>query len=386
MKQDNANIFLPRKSPKQGLLPTQETLSAFLEEQRKEGHLAALVTGISKARVMLADVNGFEQRRRLETGLQDLRERMVFGVLRHTRFVNGDLLNAVAQYAYQLHSLTAIDHETPAEFITNAEQTVKKLRRSKIDHVTRMARLNEMIGERRSILVGLDVRWAALAGELRHIVDYVRENLQRIETLCRKSIVVLVEIGLEKRKESELIKEVRDRFLRDLKNGAGGRQLTADDLSKVKGVCGRLAKKLSEMIRDDQYTLSWLYEVVHDRTKTVHAELGGLLRELARLRAEERREALQLYQKIGQALVSLVVDFPEELRPGKVDVGAMRNALLMEKRRDMIDHLLDQAGLERRERSDRRERRDRRKSRDPKYSGPERRAAERRTRAGRRTR
>jgi hypothetical protein len=138
------------------------------------------------------------------------------------------------------------------------------------------------------------------------------------------------------------------------------------------------------MIRDDQYALSWLYEVVHDRAKAVVAELDGLVSGLARLKPSQRREALVPYQKMGQALISLITEFPTELRPGKVDVGATRNALLMEKRRDMIDHLLDQAGLERRERSDRRARPERRKVRDPNYRGPERRAAERRIRAGRR--
>jgi hypothetical protein len=311
---------------------------------------------------------------------------MVFGVLRHTRFVNDELLVAVAQFEYQLHALLACDYDSPADFIANAERTMKKLKRSKLDHVIRMARLTEMIEERKSLLAGLSARWTALTGELRHIVDYVRENLHRIERLCKKSIVVLVEIGLEKKKESELIEEIREQFLRDLKNTAGIRQMTADDLHKAQAVCDRLAKRLSEMMRDDQFSLSWLYEKIHDRAKSLVAELDGLLSELAHLKTDQRREALLLYKNIGQVLISLVADFPAELRPGKVDVGATRNAILMEKRRDMIDYLLDQAGLERRKRPDRRARQDRRKVRDLNYPGLERRKAERRTRAGRRAR
>jgi hypothetical protein len=381
MKQDNANIFIPRVSPKQGLLPTPEELSAFFEQQKKEGYLVTLINGISKVRIMLVDIDAFEHRRKLEPDLQDLRERMVFGVLRHTRFVNDELLAAVAQFEYQLHALVACDFESPTEFIANAEKTMRKLKRSKLDHVMRMARLTEMIEERKNMLIGLGVRWTALTGELRHIVDYVRENLLRIERLCKKSIVVLVEIGLGKKKESELIEEIREQFLRDFKNTAGIRQMTADDLHKAQAVCDRLAKRLSEMMRDDQFSLSWLYEKIHDRAKSLIADLDGLLRELAHLKADQRREALLLYQNIGQVLISLVADFPAELRPGKVDVGATRNAILMEKRRDMINYLLDQAGLERRERSDRRARQERRKVSDLNYSGPERRAnRERRTR------
>ena len=387
MKQDNMDIFVPRVSPKPGLLPSPEKLNDFLDGMKKEGYLVTLVTGIARVREMLIDIDAFEQRRKLEPGLQDLRERMVFGVLRHSRFVNEALLTAVSQFQYHLNALIGCDFESPSEFIVSAEKTMKKLKRNKIDDMVRMERLTEMIEERRNILIGLDARWTALTGDIRHIVDHFRENLLRIETLCRKSIVVLVEIGLEKKKENELIEEIRERFLKELRSVTGVRQLTGEDLQKAKAVGDRLTKKLSDMIRDDQYSLSRLYEVVHDRAKTIVAELDRLLGDLARLKVDERREAIMLYQKIGQVLISLIVDFPTELRPGKVELGATRNAHLMEKRRDMIDHLLDQAGLERRERSDRRARQERRKSKDPNYSGPERRVdTERRTRAGRRAR
>lgn len=386
MKQDNTTIFAFRVSPKQGLQPTPAKLSAFLEQRKKEGTLLMLINGIGKVRLMLIDIDAFELRRKLEPGLQDLRERMVFGVLRHTRFVNEELLTAVIQFEYQFHDLKECDFESPSDFIASAEKTMKKLKRGKIDDMIRMGRLTEMVEERRNILIGLGARWTALTGEIRHIVDYVRENLLRIEALCRKSIVVLVEIGLEKKKEDELIEGIREQFLKELKSATGVRQLTERDLGKAKEICDRLARKLSEMIRDDQYSLARLYELVHDRAKNIVAELDGLLGELARRKADERLDSLLLYQKIGQVLISLVADFPSELRPGKVDIGATRNAHLMVKRRDMIDHLLDQAGLERRERSDRRGRLERRKTRDLNYSGPERRArAERRTRAGRRT-
>jgi hypothetical protein len=381
MKQDNVNIFVPRMSPKQGLLPTPEKLRAFFEQQKKEGYLVTLINGVGKVRMMLVDMDAFEHRRKLESDLQDLRERMAFGVLRHTRFVNEELLTAVAQYEYQIHALVECDFESPAEFIANAERTMKKLKRSKLDHMMRMTRLMEMIEERKIMLIRLGAQWTALTGELRHIVDYVRENLVRIERLCKKSIVMLIEIGLGKKKESELIEEVREQFMRDLRNTAGIRQMTADDLHKAQAVCDRFAKKLSEMMRDDLFSLSWLYEKIYDRAKSITAELDGLLSELARLKADHRQEALLLYQKIGLVLISLVADFPAELRPVKVGVGTTRNAILMEKRLNMIDYLLDQAGLERREWSDRRARQERRKGSDLKYSGPERRTnRERRTR------
>jgi hypothetical protein len=101
MKQDNTNIFVPRVSPKQELQQTTEKLKAFLEQRKKEGHLVTLVNGIGRVREMLIDIDAFEQRRKLEPGLQDLRERMVFGVLRHTRFVNEEILTTAAELEFQ---------------------------------------------------------------------------------------------------------------------------------------------------------------------------------------------------------------------------------------------------------------------------------------------
>ncbi len=385
MKQDNTNIFVPRVSPKQGLQPTPEKLNAFLDQRKKEGFLAALVNGIGKVRMILIDMDAFEQRRKLDTGQQDLRERMVFGVLLHSRFINDELLLSVTQYQYHLHALASLDIDGPADFIAAAENTMKKLKRGKIDHMLRMVRLKEMVEERRKILAGLDSRRDALNAELRHIVQYIQENLSRVGMLCRKAIVVLVEIGLAKQKESELVKDIRTRFKNELGRTLGVRQLTTDDVAKAKQVVDRLTKRLSELIRDDVYSISNLYEAVHDRAQTAARQLGGLLGELNNVQYGRERDGMEIYQRIRDVLVSLVADYPWELKPKKISVDTTHNVLVMEKRREMVDHLLDQVGIERRTRSDRRSTQVRRKRSDPNYGGPERRTAkDRRTRAGRR--
>jgi len=340
---------------------------------------------MGKLRLMLIDMRAFEERRKLGAGQLDHRERMVYGVLSHSRFVCDELLNAVAEYQYQLRILASLDFTGPGKFIAHAEQTLKKLKRSKIDHEVRIMRLREMIEERRAILAGLEDRQTALINELRHIAGYVVKNFNRIETLCRKAIVILVEIGLKRTREYEQVDAVRAQFNRELRLASGVRQLTAADLDRAQHVADRLAQRLSDLVRDDVYSLSRLYETVHDLAKGAAEELSPLLREVDRARSGQERVVLDPFQNIGQVLALLVAGFPDELRPKKADIGLTRNALLMHKRREMVEYLFEQTGSERRKRSDRRAAPDRRKVRDPGYAEPERRSGQsRRTRPSRR--
>jgi hypothetical protein len=376
MKQDTSSIFPHREGPDAGMRPSAEELAAFLERMKKQGALVPLVTAMGKLRLMLIDMRTFEERRKLEPWQQDHRERMVYGVLRHSRFLSDELLAAISEFQYQLRILASLDFAGPEEFIARAEQTLNKLKRSNIDHVVRMMRLKEMIEERRIILAGIEDRQTALINELRHIASYVRVNLGRIETLCRKAVVILVEIGLKRTMENEQVDAVRVQFNRELRMANGVRQVTAEDLDRAKHVADRLAQKLSELVRDDVYSLSKLYETVHDLAKGTAERLTELLREVDRARSGQDREVVEPFQRIGQALALLVTGFPDELQPKKADIGLTRNALLMLKRREMVEYLFEQTGLERRARPDRRSAADRRKLRDADYSGPERRSGQ----------
>ena len=251
MKQDSSVIFGRRTGGDASIRPSRADLASFLERMKKQGALVPLFNAMGKLRLMLIDMEAFEERRKLEPWQQDHRERMVFGVLRHSRFVSEELLTAVAEFQYHLRMLASLDFAGPEEFIENAERTLKKLKRSKIDDVERMVRLTEMIEERRNILERLEIRRSALISEQRHIASYVRENLVRMEVLCRKAVVVLVEAGLDRTREGELIEAVRTQFNRELRTASGVRQLTAEDLDRAKRVADRLAQKLSDLVRDD---------------------------------------------------------------------------------------------------------------------------------------
>jgi hypothetical protein len=384
MKKDTTIIFGPRVTARKDLQPTPEELSAFLEQMKKQGTLMPLVKGLARLRLLLVDIDAFEQRRRLDPGQLDIHDRMVFGVLLHTRFINEELLQAVTLFHYHLRTLASLDLESPVEFIVAAERTMKKLNRKKIDHAIRMVRLTEMIEERKKMIAGIEAQRTQLSAELRSIAWYVQDNMVAMEMLCRKAIVILVEIGLEKQKESELIEAIRKQFKKELSASIGARQLTTDAVAKAKHVVDRLTHKLSRLIRDDVYHLSQLYEVIHDHMQFAAKELGGFLTGAAGVQGNRGEDSIKLFQRIGEVLVSLIISYPRELKPYKSAVDTTTNALVLEKRREMVDHLLEQVGIERR-RSDRRTTQDRRKRQDPNYRGTERRALrDRRTRAGRR--
>jgi len=385
MKKSAPIIFGPLPVLRKDLQPTQEELSAFLEQMKKQGALVPLVKGLARLRLLLIDIDAFEQRRRLDPGKLDLRERMAFGVLLHTRFVNAELLQAVTLFHYHLRALASLDLESPAEFIAAAKRTMKKLDRKNTAHALRMVRLTEMIEERKKMIDGLEARRSALLVELQHIAGYVQENLAAMEAVCRKAIVMLVEIGLAKEKESELIEDIRARFKKDLKIYLSVRQLTADDAARARQVADRLTNKLSRLIREDVCLLSRMYEAVHDHAQLTAKELSTLLAGAKGVQSHKGQGDIELFRRIEEVLEALVIDYPRELKPHKAALDTTVNAHVLEKRSEMIDHLLEQVGIERRKRPDRRTAKDRRKLCNPAYRGPERRSLQdRRAKAGRR--
>ncbi len=386
MKKGAPTIFGPLAVLREDLQPAQEELSAFLEQMKKQGALMPLVKGLARLRLLLIHIDAFEQRRRLDPGQLDLRERMAFGILLHTRLINDELLQAVTRFHYHLRALATLDLESPAAFIAAAKRTMKRLNRKKIAHALRMVRLTEMIEERKEMIKGLEARRSALTAELLRIAGYVQGNLAAMEMVCRKAIVMLVEIGLAKQKESELIEDIRNRFKKGLKRSLSVRQLTIEDQAKAKLAVDRLTNKLSSLIRDDLHQLSRMYEAVHERAQVVANELGILLAGAEDVKGDREREGMELFRRIEVVLAALVADIPRELKPYRSAVDTTVNALVLEKRHEMVDHLLEQVGIERRKRSDRRTAQYRRRRPDPNYRGPERRALrDRRTRAGRRT-
>lgn len=385
MKKGAPTIFGPLAALREDLQPTQEELGAFLEQMKKQGALMPLVKGLARLRLLLSDIDAFEQRRRLDPGKLDLRERMAYGVLLHTRFINDELLQAVIRFHYHLRALASLDLESPAAFIAAAKRTMKKLDRKKIAHALRMVRLTEMIEERKEMIEGLEARRSALTAELLHIARYVQGNLAAMEMVCRKAIVMLVEIGLAKQKESDLIEDIRNRFKKGLKRSLSVRQLTIEDQAKAKRAVDRLTNKLSSLIRDDLHHLSRMYEAVHERAQVVANELGMLLAGAEGVKGGRGHASMELFRRIEEALAALVADIPRELKPYRSAVDTTVNALVLEKRHEMVDYLLEQVGIERRKRSDRRTAQNRRRRHDPNYQGPEQRVLrDRRTRAGRR--
>jgi hypothetical protein len=137
----NKSIFGLRFRSQAEIHPSQEELRVFLESVKKKGGQEIHGNDLAKYRELLKDMQ------------QDIRDKMFYGVLNHSRFVNPALKSAVEQYKYHLHTLINLDLKKPKVFIR---------------------------------------RWAALAEELINIALYVRDNLVKIAKLCEASIVILL--------------------------------------------------------------------------------------------------------------------------------------------------------------------------------------------------
>src|SRR5512139_1959335 len=117
MRHDSSVIFGRRTGGDATMRPSKADLAAFLERMKKQGALVPLFNAMGKLRLMLIDMEAFEERRRLDPLRQDLRERMVFGVFRYSGFVSEELLSAVAEFQYHLRMLASLDFAGPEEFI-----------------------------------------------------------------------------------------------------------------------------------------------------------------------------------------------------------------------------------------------------------------------------
>jgi len=82
------SIFGLRFRSNAELHPTQEELSDFLESMKKEGKRGLHGDDLSTYRELLKDVQLFEHHQLQDSVRQDVRGKMFYGVLSHSRIVN----------------------------------------------------------------------------------------------------------------------------------------------------------------------------------------------------------------------------------------------------------------------------------------------------------
>ena len=330
----NKSIFGLRFRSHAEIYPSQEELRAFIESNKKKGGQEVHGTDLAKYRELLKEMQ------------QDFQGKMFYGVLSHSRFVNPALKSAVEQYKYLLHALISLDFKKPKVFIR---------------------------------------RCAALTEELSNIALYIRDNLLKIVKLCEASIVILVDLQIEKKFESQLIEEIKTHFKEHLKDSLHHGPIANQYLETVKKDVDRLSKEISVILREDVYALQNLYESIYDHTKKIAREIDTLMDKFRSRKGKNFEDDWGLLEQVEQALVSLISKFHFELTTTEIRTETAHEDILWEKRKEMLDRLFELLNKERRSRSNRRTGEDRRRSNDQNHKGTERRSGkDRRSKKNRR--
>jgi hypothetical protein len=135
-----------------------------------------------------------------------------------------------------------------------------------------------------------------------------------------------------------------------------------------------LSKEISVLLREDVYTLTRLYEAIHDHTKKIARKIDALMAEIERKKNKRFEEDGKLFAQVEQVLVSLMSDHHFELKATEIHTETAHESILFEKRKEMLDHLFELLQKERRSSNNRRTGEDRRRFNDPDYKGPKRRS------------
>jgi len=322
MKTDKT-IFGLRYQSHTELQPTEEELRAFLESTRKTGRQELHGNDLVKYRELIKGMQ------------QDIRGKMFYGVLSHSRFVNPALKSAVEQYKYLLHALTMLDLKKPKVFVR---------------------------------------RWAALVEALSNIALYIRENLNKIQKLCEASIVILVDLQIERKFENQLIEDIKTQFKEHLKDSLHRGAIDKQYLETAKKDVATLSKEISAIFREDVYALTGLYEAIYDHAKRIAREIDALIENVKKKKSQSFDDDRELFEQIEQVLVSLISEYHFELAMTEIRTETAHEDILLEKRKEMLDHLFELLYKERRSGSNRRTGKDRRWRNDPNYKGSERRS------------
>jgi hypothetical protein len=381
------SIFGLRFGSNAELQPTRDELRTFLDGPKKAGELEPRGRDLATYRQMLDRIQAFEENRRQGGEARNFRDLMFYRVLGLSSFFHPSLLLAIEQYEYHCHTLLSLDFKKPAAFIRSAEEEMSRLNPKKKNEADRLARLQDMVEERKKTLKALEKRWNDLTAELANIVLYIRDSLVRIGELCEGSIVILVDVQVKQQEEKRLIEDIKTHFKEHLRDSLHSGPVTKEHVETVKKDVAALTEEMSALVREDVYSLTRLFEAVHDHARKVADGIDALMAKIANAReqASSFEAGAALYNEAGRLLVSLVRDYRFEMKTEPLRTETSHQDILREKRKETLDLLFDLLQKERRARGERRTGEDRRKFSDPDFIGPEQRSGKDR-RSGRKRR
>jgi hypothetical protein len=332
---EDKTIFGLRFRSNERLQPSLEELRNFLDRPKQGNKGERQSDDLAAYRKLLEAVETFEHGRQAR-----FHDRMLYGVLGHSHLVNPALKLAVEQYKFHVHVLSELDLKKPSAFIKSAEDEIVKLNPKKKDEAARKERLSVMVEERKRALNALKKRRHALGEELEHIIVYLRDNLSKIEKLSEESIVILVSVQVSRKKEVDLIEDIKMQFKERLRESLHQGTITQEHLASAKEEVADLSKRTADILRSDGYVLAQLYERIHEFSKKIARELEHILGEVERKKHASYEEDLELYRRGERILVALTQDCRFEIAPGDV-AATEQEDIIREKRHEMLDHLFN---------------------------------------------
>ena len=330
------NIFGLRFRSNERLQPSLEELRNFLDNPKKADKGKLHSDDLAAYRDLLKAVESFEHGQQ-----RGFRDRMLYGVLGHSHLVKPALKLAVEQYKFHVHTLSELDLKKPSAFITSAEDEIARLNPKKKDEAARKERLSGMVEERKRALNAMKKHWHALAEELGHIIEYIRDNLAKIEQLSEESIGILVHEQISRKKEAGMIEDIKTQFKERLRESLHQGTITKEQLAAAKEEVAGLSKRTADILRSDGYMLAQLYEDIHEYSRRLSRELEIVLGKIERKKHASFDEDQELYMQAEKILVSLTHDCCFKISASDTSAETEHEEILIEKRREMLDHLFD---------------------------------------------
>lgn len=339
----DSSLFGLRFGLNTDLQPTQEELELFLQSKIKKNG-----TALTAYNRVLEDVMSYQSRQQQEAPPRNVREKMFSGALSHSCFFNPALKSAVEQYLYQLHALLSLDFKKPEAFINAAAEAIRNLDPKKKADAAKLAKIQDMADERKKLLVTLNSRRAAFVDELNNITRYIRDNLVKIGARCETSIVVLVDNQLARTEETRLIEDIKTHFREKLKNDLRDCLITRQHLETAKKDVALISREISNILRENVFALTRLFESIYDHVTKITGEINALLAENQSNKNKSFKKDVELFTQIEQALVRLLSGARFELKAPEMQTETPHIGILMEKSKEMFDHLCELMQKERR--------------------------------------
>jgi hypothetical protein len=371
MTSDKSIFYLPFH-PNRKLRPRPEQMKAFLAIKGKDGGKGLHDEDLAGYRRLLKSAEAFGQDLQQDAKRGDLHKRLVPAVLHYSRFADSNLLSAVELFQYHLHTLKlkSNDISRTASFIRSAEQTLSKLSKNKLTDVLRMVRLHEMINERKKIIEKLRPPALAITAELCRITLYIHGILAETNKRCQASIVILADPKVIRKKEDQIIDDLKERPQKALRAG----KLAKHDLERAIGEINLIANKMSSVVGNDLNRLKDTYAFLQGQLRKAVQVIEAPPEEINCKKNRSMEELQQFFSAVEHSLVSLMSSQHLEKAAPDIPIEPAYKQFITKKREEILGYLFKILPKGRRSPSERRSSKARRKIVEPNYLGSRRRS------------